>query len=476
MSTLSGYFPTGEIRPTGGSFTVVGKPSITGVDYLARTSSVWRAAMSRDANIYLAGNNPGSHFGPFGISISGKPLPQVPPKTLQVIAKSGANNNPAWGRSKRSGDIIVSEFQVATARLVYNRGRRNVRVWQPAFQQAWSSYDSLLFPRRSPSLFETEFQGDWYRSAGVQGVYEGLTFDEGADPYESGWSDETYRASLARRMQLAEPINGIIAKTYAAANRGTLDALTALAELPETVSELYRAVNTCLVMYKDAKNKAFRIYNKGKGNSNSATAKKNAKEIADAVANVWMSYRYSIMPNVYLIQDIIKTLNTNASDYIRYRETGSFKLPPDSFNGFTGESDITVTNRCFIKRLLDVSGSLPEITKLMTANVVITGWELTPLSFVADWFINIGDLLATYTINPRIAHEGSTISWRFSGAEKFTHNVSKASVTSEVTGYIRRLTDRSDAFCISFNSDLSWKQQLDSLALGWGALKRTFHT
>lgn len=474
MSTLSGYFPTGKLYPSGGSFTIVGdKPPVTSEDYLARTSSVWRAAMSRDANIYLASNRPESHFGPFGVSVSGKPLPGIPPKTLQVIAKSGQNNNPDWGRSKRSGDIIVSEYHIASARLAYNRGRRNVRVWQPAFKQDWASYSSLLFPRRNPYRFETQFQGDWYISAGVKGEYEGLTYDEGADPYESGWSDEDYRASLARRMQLAEPIPGIIAKTYATANRGTLDALTAIAELPETVSELYKAVNTCLVMYKDAKNRAFRIYNKGKGFSNSATARKNAKEVADAVANVWMSYRYSIMPNVYLIQDIIKTLNTNASDYMRFRETGNFKLPPDSLNGFTGESDINVTNRCFIKRLLDVSGSLPEITNLMTANIVITGWELTPLSFVADWFINIGDLLATYTINPRIAHEGSTISWRFTGSEKFTHNVTKATVTSEVTGYIRRLTSQSDAFCISFNSDLSWKQQLDSLALGWGALKRT---
>ncbi|UHM27557.1 MAG: maturation protein [Sanya levivirus 4] len=472
MAYISGSFPTGEILPSGGEFNVIGKPPISGSEYLSRTSSVFRAAMSRDAKIYLPGRFEETHFGPYDVQIMGTPRPVAQAKTLQVIAKSGQNNNPGWNVSKRSGDIIVSEFEVASARLQYSRGRDNVRTFE-TFSRSWSSYASNLFPRRNPSLFETQFQGDWYRSAGVVGRYEYIGFDEGEDPYESGWSDEDYRANLAERLKLAGPIDGIIAKTFASANRGTIDALTAVAELPETVAELYRAVRVCLSMYKDARNKAFRIYNKAKGNSNSATIRKNMKEAADAVANVWMTYRYSIMPNVYLIEDIIKTLETNASDYIRYRETGTFKLPSVNLNGFTGESDINVVNRCFIKRLLDVSGSLPEITKLMTTNIVITGWELTPLSFVADWFVNIGDLLATYTINPRIAHEGSTISWRFEGSEKFTHE-NHSMVTSEVTGYIRRLTNRSDAFCISFNSDLSVKQKLDSLALGWGALKKTF--
>lgn len=71
-------------------------------------------------------------------------------------------------------------------------------------------------------------------------------------PYALGWSDEKYIRTLKGRINSASYDGSMIMGCLAEANRGTIDALTALAEMPETVRSIYNGIKTCLRMYGDA--------------------------------------------------------------------------------------------------------------------------------------------------------------------------------------------------------------------------------
>lgn len=261
----------------------------------------------------------------------------------------------------------------------------------------------------------------------------------------------------------------------AQANRGTIDALTALAELPETVRSIYNGIKVILRMYADARKKAFRIYNKAKGNSNSATAKKNAHELADAIADVWLNFRYNITPNAILIEDLVKTLETDLVEFLRFRETGRSKLVDWDLNSdWEYQNNTEVTERALIKRLIDLTVEMPKIKHLVLSNVVVTGYELIPFSFMAEWFWNLGDVLAGLFVNPDFRLEGSTYSWQIRGTETYIHKATKASVVCNIKAYRRIVINPREAGCLTFKVDLNWMRQLDALAIAWSLFKGNF--
>ena len=53
----------------------------------------------------------------------------------------------------------------------------------------------------------------------------------------------------------------------------------------------------------------------------------------------------------------------------------------------------------FIKDRYSLSSLLEDLSKVLTFNAVITGWELVKRSFVLDWFFNIGEFLASMVVD-----------------------------------------------------------------------------
>lgn len=175
---------------------------------------------------------------------------------------------------------------------------------------------------------------------------------------------------------------------------------------------------------------------------------------------------------MYLIEGALEVMNSRNKKFYRWVDTSKIVLesftPP---SGWTVSASEQIEQRCFIKRRFDAG-----YASGLSFNPFLTAWELVPLSFVIDWFVNIGDFAAAQltAFSPqRWNAEGSTFSWKVDCSVKLTHIDSKASVTHDTTGY-KRIVISPSLYC-----DFPWTPKMtnyryyDSLALSWSiALKR----
>lgn len=124
---------------------------------------------------------------------------------------------------------------------------------------------------------------------------------------------------------------------------------------------------------------------------------RSGNKFVAGLGNLWMSYRYSIMPLVYSYRDICKTVNrshdvtTRGFETISPRDLG-VSLPPSSTQYKKVEYSGSITIRASVFQ----SFSSTELARLsgLGSNLLTTAWELIPMSFVADWFVNVGDYIA----------------------------------------------------------------------------------
>jgi len=111
----------------------------------------------------------------------------------------------------------------------------------------------------------------------------------------------------------------------------------------------------------------------------------------------WMAYRYGVMPLVYSYRDIQKTLergmsvNIKATKSVSPRPTGT-TLPASTVKYVVTDEvgSITVRATAFSYYSASALASLAGVG----FNPLQTLWELTPYSFVADWFVDVGSWIA----------------------------------------------------------------------------------
>jgi len=122
-----------------------------------------------------------------------------------------------------------------------------------------------------------------------------------------------------------------------------------------------------------------------------------------AIGNAWLAYRYSLMPIIYSLTDIVKAVSRSAlfssrsSMTVTPSSTG-VSLPTGSTYGYcklytTGS--VKVTSTVTTKYLSDTEARLDRIS----ANLFSTLWEFLPYSFVADWIVNVSDNITTIFSN-----------------------------------------------------------------------------
>lgn len=114
----------------------------------------------------------------------------------------------------------------------------------------------------------------------------------------------------------------------------------------------------------------------------------------DAFMNAWMSYRYALMPLIYSARDIAELISSKDDLYKTVRRAVDKSIPnpniPDSSCFYTTTNG-SITARVMAKGRWDTSKL--KLMGQVGLNPISTAWEVIPLSFVIDWFINFGDYL-----------------------------------------------------------------------------------
>jgi len=372
------------------------------------------------------------------------------------------NNQPFWVNRGHNHAILLSNFSAYTATVtpVVNPVLSLSRVNQST-GRGWYTMDMSGKKVRSPAALGGKPGFDIFINYRLQYV-KSLTASGG------GSVSQEFVSELVKAVNpLCGEFNiGMITSTLAEANQGTYDLLTELAELPETLRWVYGLLDQARSATSSAVAKEIECKKLFKKKLLTAV------QLADALASVWMQYRYAISPIVYSLQDIEKTLG----QYNRVFKTSRGFEREDvdfddhihdfSWRGLSIDSYVgTHNHRIFLKRNYDPVTLLDGFLKNITLNPITTGWELVPLSFVADWFVNIGDVLAAYT-GPTL-HIGEGCTYSIKRDLKFQLKQSDPLYDVEITSYVRRIIDPSSLAGFTFEFDLSWKRQLDALALAW---------
>lgn len=252
---------------------------------------------------------------------------------------------------------------------------------------------------------------------------------------------------------------GLVTSVVADCNNGTFDMLTELVEFPET-----------LEFVTESTKKAFFI-----GLEADMEAKMMKKSLpltrfAKWLANHWLKLRYALLPIFYSIGDVSKVLADMGKEYAEYKAQKAFNdsVPLDLMSGaLTVSVEGDCIHRCFIKSRYTPDSIISDFRRLININILNSAWELTTLSFVADWVINVGDFLSAVS-----GSDGSTDSkccYSVRDNRKVTLSYSDASnrpiTTVEFRTYKRQVINPLDHIGLSLQFDMNWKRYIDACSL-----------
>lgn len=420
---------------------------------------------------YRTGNRSADWFGPYNCRFSDIQVP-IPPSKILNCKQPVKPVNKNFRKRSRDGEIVLSPFENWIMQLDYNNGFTGTKNGKPFATYAFLDASGLGHPAPVGNWCTI---GSYQYRGRLRLDYQSFVNMSEVTPYQVGWVDPTHddMESLSCILHGRD-----IQSELADHNSRLIDVATAMAEMPETVQSIVDGCKTILRLYKAAKRKEMRLRNRVSGPVNSTETanrqwRKNRQDEADAIADVWLNFRYNITPTKILIEDMIKYHFGLKTEYLRSRKREEYdvELPFALRAGWKTADTMTQEHRIMIKARL--SADATKADAYLSANPLVTAWELVPLSFVVDWFLSVGDFFSSLTPVPSV-QQGATYSWKIDDTYTFIHEESKARVTMRLNHYKRTVINPSDYCRVYPNVDLTTYRKLDALALSWKLFVRNF--
>lgn len=180
---------------------------------------------------------------------------------------------------------------------------------------------------------------------------------------------------------------------------------TFLGELPQTQAYLRTAIPRMVDIYLGFKKrmrdpKWWRsLVRRGKRFFKSRK-RRGAMEGSAGMAAAWLEFRYAIMPLTYDVQDMLTWLYNSALRMPIFRvasgASDAFAEVFRSTGPFSPSRATTATIQVRTACYYSASAEADAMKRLGLINLPAVLWELTPLSFVADMVLPIGDFIANF--------------------------------------------------------------------------------
>lgn len=198
-------------------------------------------------------------------------------------------------------------------------------------------------------------------------------------------------------------IDAVVIKAMASAKEPVWDALTFLGELPETIRYIAKRIRS---VNRIARKVAQRAKRKEIRRSKRKKVSYDPKKALEYFTALWLESRYAIRPLVYDVQSMLALLRHKSNAFMQRKSARLTKSVTASAGPSVSDNGIyryTLTRErvgeCRLRAVVFYKGDMSPIG----ANPVIAGWELTRLSFVADWFVNVGAWIQA--LSPRVGYD-----------------------------------------------------------------------
>lgn len=368
---------------------------------------------------------------------------EVNPSTYERVIPF---RNPDFARRQAAGEIVVAPYIKEHIEVTY-LDKPDFKNVTPKYVHGWFHQGNE--PKGAPKIKVPFREGSYWNYILVYVYTEKPATDITTFPVIvpspfRGWDEEVFKVQITSAL--------------AEANSGEWDALTSLAEARETIAfiadKINSAVRTILSLRRGPKN----VFD---------TLKSNARQGVTTSGSAWLEYRYAISPLIMEAEDIMSAFEALGDLYSKTKVSEVNNYEVSHTGSWEKVTDVAkVKSTVMIKRRYDPSTILSAMDQVIHFNPFTTAWELIPLSFVIDWFINIGDFIAASAAIPDYCEQGSTLGIRVYRDGTYKYGTFSTAMLKE-NSYYRRVIPNPSA-SLSFNTDLSWRRQIDALALSWG--------
>lgn len=193
-----------------------------------------------------------------------------------------------------------------------------------------------------------------------------------------------------------------IAQSFANVDESEIAALASLGEMPETlrwIASIYLRFNRLLSMLLGKRLKKKR--------------KKNGSVI-DGVSDYWLEFRYAIRPLVFEMQQALTALQAAIQKNSRKTARGwnrDIQAPKTTLEMIESPLEFlwpvvhvqTYQHNYRAGVLYNIESDINGLLSVWGLDQPLeAAWELTRLSFVFDWFFNVGDIISSWSINPSL--------------------------------------------------------------------------
>jgi hypothetical protein len=180
----------------------------------------------------------------------------------------------------------------------------------------------------------------------------------------------------------------VIRDLFSKANAPRWNASVFMAELDETLVGIHGLFKNCL-------QSAWRL----------KYTRKNIKHLFLNPEELWLWYRYMLVPTILDVEELISALNTD--EVIDRVQDGDRPKEPEKRNGTLerlgmGYGQFNVPFHWEAEINYGIGGAIDMLSRkdlspwgTSAHDVLMGAWERIPFSFLVDWFINVGDWLAS---------------------------------------------------------------------------------